>query len=488
MRDEARLRLRSRSPVEGLERRRLGPLEVFAQSVSGAAPSAAMAATPAIVAVSAGHGTVWSFAIATALALLVAGCIARFTRRMAASGGLYSLTAKGLTPAAAYASALASLLGYGLLAAGALVGATLYLQALLDHLWGAGGGRLGAAVVMAVIGLGTGVLVLRGARLSARVVLLAESISITLMLIVFSLLLAGGPAGVAAPAEATAMPPPGFGGIVAGVLPALAAFIGFEIATSLGTEVRKPFRSVPRAVGLTAAVAGVLYVFAAQVQVFGFSATPGGLAGQAEPVVALAAAKGWGWLPVLLDLGLVMSFVACGLATATALARVLFSLSRDGVAPQAFGRTHRRFRTPHLAVLASVPVTTGVPVLLLAAGVPLPTVLVTVLTLAACGFLLAYLLVCAAAPVFLHRIGELTWPAVAVSAVIVPILLVVLVAFVVTRPLSGLLLAGLAVLGAAGYLVVRLRRPAALAGIGVYDETTTADVLFPHRGPHSGAA
>src|SRR4051794_28635134 len=113
MRDEARLRLRSRSPVEGLERRRLGPLEVFAQSVSGAAPSAAMAATPAIVAVSAGPGTVWSFVVATALALLFAGCIARFTRRMAASGGLYSLTAKGLTPAAAYASALASLLGYG---------------------------------------------------------------------------------------------------------------------------------------------------------------------------------------------------------------------------------------------------------------------------------------------------------------------------------------------------------------------------------------
>jgi amino acid transporter len=481
MRDEARLRLRSRSPVEGLERRRLGPLEVFAQSVSGAAPSAAMAATPAIVAVSAGHGTVWSFVVATALALLIAGCIARFTRRMAASGGLYSLTAKGLTPAAAYASALASLLGYGLLAAAALVGATLYLDALIGEVTGAGPGRIGAAVVMAVVGLGTGVLVLRGARLSARVVLLVESISITLMLIVFSLLLAGGPA-TGAPTEPTAMPPPGPGGILAGVLPALAAFIGFEIATALGTEVRKPFRSVPRAVWLTAAVAGVLYVFAAQVQVFGFSATPGGLAGQAEPVVALAAANGWGWLPVLLDVGLVMSFFACCLAASTALARVLFSLARDEVVPQAMGRTHRRFRTPHVAIVASVPVTTGLPVVLLAAGVPLTSVLVTMLTLAACGFLLAYLLVCAAAPVFLHRIGELTWPAVAVSAVIVPILLVVLVAFVVTRPLSGILLGGLAVLGAVGYLILRLRRPDALAGIGVYDETTTGDVLFPHRG------
>jgi hypothetical protein len=44
------------------------------------------------------------------------------------------------------------------------------------------------------------------------------------------------------------------------------------------------------------------------------------------------------------------------------------------------------------------------------------------------------------------------------------------------------LLGGLAVLGAACYLLLRLRRPAALAGIGVYDETTTGDVLLPHRG------
>ncbi|MFR9803962.1 APC family permease [Pseudonocardia sp. RS010] len=481
MRDDARVRLRSRSPVEGLERRRLRPLEVFAQSVSGAAPSAAMAATPAIVAVSAGRGTVWSFVIATALALLIAGCIARFTRRMAASGGLYSLTAKGLTPAAAYASALASSVGYGLLAAAALVGATVYLDALIGELTGSTPGGVGAVVMMAVIGLGTGVLVLRGARLSARVVLLVESISITSMLVVFSLLLAGGPAD-GTPTGATGMSPPGLGGVVAGVLPALAAFIGFEIATALGSEVRRPFRSVPRAVGLTAAVAGVLYVFAAQVQVFGFSATPGGLAGRSEPVVTLAAANGRGWLPVLLDVGLAMSFFACCLAASTALARVLFSLARDGVAPRAMGRTHRRFRTPHVAIAASVPVTTGLPVALFAAGVPLTSVLVAMLTLAACGFLLAYLLVCAAAPVFLYRIGELTWPAVAASAVIVPILLVVLVAFVVTRPLSGVLLAGLAVLGAACYLVLRLRRPAALADIGVYDETTAGDVLFPNRG------
>ncbi|NBH08470.1 APC family permease, partial [Amycolatopsis sp. SID8362] len=38
--------VRAESPMSGLDRRNLGPLPVFAQSVAGAAPSAAMAASP----------------------------------------------------------------------------------------------------------------------------------------------------------------------------------------------------------------------------------------------------------------------------------------------------------------------------------------------------------------------------------------------------------------------------------------------------------
>jgi len=63
--------LRHRSPVHGLDRRHLGPLEVLAQSVSSAAPAAAMAAAPAIAATTAGSGTIWSFVGATVLSLLI---------------------------------------------------------------------------------------------------------------------------------------------------------------------------------------------------------------------------------------------------------------------------------------------------------------------------------------------------------------------------------------------------------------------------------
>lgn len=473
-------RLRERSPVEGLARRRLRPVEVFAQSVSGAAPSAAMAATPVIVAAAAGPGTVWSFAVATVLALLIAGCIGQFTRRMAAPGGLYSLTAKGLNPAAAFGCGVALLVGYGLLSSAALAGAALYLDALLGQ-GGVDAGRWLTTALVLAVGAVVGGLTLRGVRLSARVVLLVESVAITLMVVVFALLLVGGPA----PGPAAPVPDPGLPGIVAGVVPALAAFIGFEVATALGAEARAPFRSVPRAVGATAALTGVLYLVAAQTQVVGFASTPGGLAAQLEPVQTLAVARGWAWIPVLLDVGLVMSFFACALATTTALVRVLFSLSRDGVAPAAVGRTHSRFHTPHVALASALPVTVAALAVPVALGVPTGTALVVLLTVATCGFLVAYLLVCLAAPVFLRRIDELTWPAVAASAVIVPILLIVLVAFVMVSPLPGAVLGGVAVLGLVWYGWLRRRRRSALAGIGVYDETLAADVLDP---PREGAA
>jgi amino acid transporter len=130
--------LRHRSPVHGLDRRNLRPLEVLAQSVSTAAPAAGMATVPAIVATTAGTATVWSFVLATAVALAVGACIATFTRRMAAAGSLYSLTAKGLGPGAAFACGAALLAGYAVLLMAALAGAALYTDALLTRLgWSA---------------------------------------------------------------------------------------------------------------------------------------------------------------------------------------------------------------------------------------------------------------------------------------------------------------------------------------------------------------
>ncbi len=85
---------------------------------------------------------------------------------------------------------------------------------------------------------------------------------------------------------------------------------------------------------------------------------------------------------------------------------------------------------------------------------------------------------CLAAPLFLRRIGELTAAPVIATTVIVPVLVVVSGAYVVSAwggpvpVVLGVLLA--AVVG--WYAWLRARRPEQLRGIGVYDEPSLADV------------
>lgn len=473
--------LRERSPVSGLQRRTLAPLQVFAQSVSAMAPSAAMAAAPAIVAASAGVGVMWSFAAATMVALLIGVCVAHFTRRMAAAGSLYSLTAQGLGPVAAFVCGCALLVGYGALVMAALAGSAFFFADFVARVLGAAPARLvvvgGTVIALAAV---VAVLAVRGVRLSAKVVLVVEAISIGLMLVVFAVLLTDP--GTELDLAPFAVPDGlgSLGGIAAGVLPALAAFIGFEAAAALGVEAQRPYQSVPRAVQWTVAVGAVLYLLAAYTQVLHFAPVPGGLGGQSQALVTLATAQHLPWLPHVLDLGIAASFFACALATTNSLARVLFSLARDRVAPRALGRTHAGYRTPHVAILAGAPVIAVVPVVVLALGGTAVATLTALLTVSAFGYLIAYLLVCLSAPVFLHRIGELTPGAVLAAAVVGLALLLALGAFVASR-LGGpypLVFGACAVATVAWLAWLRLRRPDRLAELGVYDETSREDVYL----------
>lgn len=464
------LQLRRQSPVSGLDRRRLGPVQVIAQSVSAVAPSAAMATSPAIAAATAGSGVTWSFVVATGIALVIGRCIGYFTQRMAAAGSLYSLTAKGLGPTAAFASGCAMLVGYGVLAMGMLTGCGLYLGDLLSRLGISVNTAVAAAAVLVLGALAT-VCTLRGVRLSTQVVLIVEAVSIALMLAIFAILLIRS--GPRLDVRPFSLPLGDLGVVAAGVLPALGALVGFEAAAALGVEARRPFRTIPRAVQWTAGISGILFVLATYTQVVGLGR---GLATQGSPMTELVPLP---WVSVVLDIGIASSFFACALATLTALSRVLFSMGRDEIAPRWFGATHPRHRTPHLAILAAVPVVALVPFGFLVFGASAAMLLLTLVNVAVTGYLVAYLLICVSAPVFLRRIGELTVGPVVAAFVVGPVLLVVLVAFLVMTwrgpyPYAfGLLVAG----GLAWYGWLLWRRPSVVAGIGVYDETSAADVL-----------
>jgi amino acid transporter len=173
--------------------------------------------------------------------------------------------------------------------------------------------------------------------------------------------------------------------------------------------------------------------------------------------------------------------VACAIGSTTALTRVLFTMGRDGVLPRPAGRAHPEFGTPIGAVALAFPLIAGVPFVLLLSGVDVRGAMHATIAVGGAGYIVAYILVCVAVPVFLRRIGELTVGA-AIAAIISAVVLAgALVTFFVVDAASGsvALWVVLAVGAVAAVAVaVRLRRGTpSLAHVGSYDEPVASEVL-----------
>ncbi|RFA09014.1 hypothetical protein B7R54_07100 [Subtercola boreus] len=469
------------SPVDGLERRSVGFVDVLAQSVSAVAPSAAATTIPLMVAVVAGGSTLWAVAVAMVLSLLIATTVNQFTRRFAATGSLYTYVSKGLGTSTGFVAGTAMLIGYGFISMFALAGAGYYVGIVLGRVWpGVTGNPVFTVALIGAMAVVVLVVIVRGIRLSTRVTLLIETVSVAIILtLIVVLLLQTGPTIDLTAFAVTGTTPANF---AVGAVLAVTAFVGFESASTLGVEARRPYASVPRALVWTVIAAGVLYLLATYSQLVGFRALGLDLTSSASPVNELATAYGVEWMGLLLDLSIATSFVACAIASTTALARVLFAMGREGVVASAFGRTHRRFRTPYVAAVVGVAVVALVPMVASAAGSGLWETMQTLILIAAAGYITAYVLTCVAAPVFLHRIGELT-PWVAVRAIAAAVLLAAgVVGYLVveaasTRWFGVLVFVLLMGAGLVYSVVMRRRRPWVHGTIGVHDVPVAADVL-----------
>ena len=470
-----------RSPLAGLARRRVGFLDVLAQSVSAVAPSAAATTIPSLVAAAAGAATVLAIAAAMVLALLVGATVNVFTRRMASTGSLYTFVAKGLGPGASFMTGAAMVMGYGFISVFALAGGGYYLALLVGHLWStAGGSWLVACALVVATGLVCLLVLIRGIRLSTRITLLIEvaSLMIIVTLVILFIALHGSDFEWSV-VDVTRIDP---SALAAGAALGLTAFVGFESAASLGVEARRPFASIPRALIWTVIVAGVIFLLSTYSQVVGFDALGRSLTASTAPVNELAGRYGIGGVGMLLDASIAFSFVACAIASMTALVRLLFSMARDSVLPSGLGRTHRRFRTPAVAVAVTVPLVTAIPLVLIVLTRSPLAVMQFSIVCAATGYIVSYVLVCLAAPAFLRRIDELAaWPVVrAITAAL--LLSIVLVVYLGSESASlqlvGVIVAVVFLLAAgATALITRWREPERWRGIGSYDEAVQDDLL-----------
>ena len=207
--------------------------------------------------------------------------------------------------------------------------------------------------------------------------------------------------------DATRSPfmPYGLSGLMLGASIVFFAFIGFDSISTHAEEARRPQRDVPIGILVSLSLCTLLYIIVAAV-VTGMVPYPE--INTEAPIAAAfaqqATAQG-SFLPRIwagiIAVGGLAGMTSVLLVLFLSQARIFMAMSRDGLLPQVFGTVHPRFRTPHIATMA-----TGVVICVTAALTPIYKLeeMVNI------GTLMAFAMVCGAVVVLRVRRPEAKRP------------------------------------------------------------------------------
>jgi amino acid transporter len=395
----------------GLKSASLSPSETLAQSVALIAPTGAPVMTIPLVFGLAGQGVAIAFLISTITILLVALNVNQFARISSSPGSLYTYITDHMHPRWGVLAGWALLIAYVGTAAAVSAGVTNYANVILRDRFGVQAFPL---LLTALVTVFACYLAYRDVQISTRLMLWLEAGSVALIsLVAIGIIVKHGWHLDMGQLTLQGVTPEK---LRLGLVLAIFSSVGFESATSLGSEARDPLTSIPRAVKWSAILAGVFFFLCAYAEVLGFRGEAITLDKSLAPLHVLAQKAG---LPPLVgtltDLGAVLSFFSCFLACITAAARVLFLMGRHGALHSVLGDAHQANQTPHRAVLLSS-VAAFLPAgIMTLRGVNLFDIYGLIGTLATFGFVTAYILVSAAAPLYLRSRGCLTPQAIAIS-------------------------------------------------------------------------
>ncbi len=267
----------------GLRNAVLSPMETLAQSVSTMAPTTTPVATIPLVCALAGNGTWLAYVLATAAVLLVALCIARYARYSASPGSLYTYVSMTLPRWLSALAAWSLLLAYVATGSSVIGGFYHYANLLLRDATGHGTSAALLAIFVTAISMA---IAWRDVKISARLMLWIEAVSVTLILILVTLVLWRH--GLHWDWNQLHLSRMTGSGLRLGLVLALFSFVGFESATTLGSEARNPLHTIPRAVIQSAILSGAIFTICAYAEVLGFRRVGQDLGASQAPMRVLA--------------------------------------------------------------------------------------------------------------------------------------------------------------------------------------------------------
>jgi len=130
------------------------------------------------------------------------------------------------------------------------------------------------------------------------------------------------------------------------------AFSGFEIASLVGQEVKRPTRNIPLGIGIAGVAASVIYILgSASVLIAVPASALAERSGITDAVDLVAGRVGLAGLGALTGGLLAVSAIAGTSSWFAGAGRVPFAAGVDNLLPPAFARLHPRYRTPHVVLI-----------------------------------------------------------------------------------------------------------------------------------------
>ncbi|WP_055603259.1 amino acid permease [Streptomyces aureus] len=322
----------------------------------------------------AGPATALAFIAAGIVCALAALCYAEFASTVPVAGSAYTFAYASIGELPAWIIGWDLVLEFALGTAVVAVGWSGYVRSLMDNIdWhlpaalegpDAPGGTFDILAFLLVLVL-TVVLVL-GMKLSARITALVVAIKVTVVMIVIvaglffivgdnydpfippAVTPEGGGSNWDSPLVQLLFgyEPTNFGvmGIFTAASVVFFAFIGFDVVATAAEETKLPQRDMPRGILGSLFICTVLYVAVALVVT--------GMQHYSElsvsaPLADAFKASGHPFYAGVISFGAAVGLTTVCLILLLGQTRVFFAMSRDGLLPRFFSKTHPRFKTPY---------------------------------------------------------------------------------------------------------------------------------------------
>jgi amino acid transporter len=294
-----------------------------------------------------GFATPFVYLATLIITLIVANGVMEMARVAPSAGSFYTYITRALGPRAGFTTGGLMFVAYALLAPIeiGLIGA--YLQETLNQQFGVNIPWIWIGLIPWALMV---ILAFEGIKGSIRVATILFCAEVAVVLVVAIIVVANNPSHITAASLSPTSSSHGTGGLVTGFVFAALSFVGFEGATALGDEAKRPSRTIPMGILLSTLLVGVIYLFGTWALSVGLGEKGmNKLVGSDTPWNTFIAHYA-PWFQWFLIIAAVSSMFAVMINSNNGIVRIINTMGRENLLPKALGRINEKRRTPAIAV------------------------------------------------------------------------------------------------------------------------------------------